>query len=197
MSDWRIGLSSWIIQDGNYGDFECGLRAEFAVEFYPHEWRPSKARVRRATWLQQSLYRVNAEVTFASPECVVIDCGVISAYRQGTSGGVVPGAWVEAEVYLGIDPFFYFEDLAHLDGVPPLIHTWRVTGIALETTPFLESRDDHGRRVRTRDASRVGHRPVRRTNAWTDDGGSAEYVLSCALLEDTPRRQLGSINHNA
>jgi len=29
-----VGLSSWIIQDGNYGDFSRGERAAFALEFY-------------------------------------------------------------------------------------------------------------------------------------------------------------------
>ncbi len=35
MSEWKIGISAWIIQDGNYGDFRCHERAEFALEFYP------------------------------------------------------------------------------------------------------------------------------------------------------------------
>ena len=30
----QIGLSSWIIQDGNYGDFECHAIERFALEFY-------------------------------------------------------------------------------------------------------------------------------------------------------------------
>jgi hypothetical protein len=28
--EWEIGLSSWIIQDGNYADFKAGQQAEFA-----------------------------------------------------------------------------------------------------------------------------------------------------------------------
>jgi hypothetical protein len=33
-SIWNIGLSAWIIQDGNYPDFAVGTPVEFAVEFY-------------------------------------------------------------------------------------------------------------------------------------------------------------------
>jgi hypothetical protein len=32
MNDWKIGLSAWIIQDGNYGEFRCHQRAEFEIE---------------------------------------------------------------------------------------------------------------------------------------------------------------------
>ena len=30
---WMIGLDSWVIQDGNYPDFETGQRTDFALEF--------------------------------------------------------------------------------------------------------------------------------------------------------------------
>ena len=29
----QVGLASWIIQDGNYGDFTVGQQAKFALEF--------------------------------------------------------------------------------------------------------------------------------------------------------------------
>jgi hypothetical protein len=33
----HVGLAAWIIQDGNYGDFEVGRAYRFALEFYPHK----------------------------------------------------------------------------------------------------------------------------------------------------------------
>jgi hypothetical protein len=33
-NSFKIGLSSWIIQDGNYPDFKQGERAAFAIEFF-------------------------------------------------------------------------------------------------------------------------------------------------------------------
>ena len=29
---WRLGLSSWLIEDGNYHDFTRGQKAELAIE---------------------------------------------------------------------------------------------------------------------------------------------------------------------
>ena len=43
MSDWKIGLSAWIVQDGNYGDFRRHERAEFALEFYAQDCQPSSS----------------------------------------------------------------------------------------------------------------------------------------------------------
>lgn len=34
MSEWKIGVSSWTIQDGSYEDFHSHEEAEFALEFY-------------------------------------------------------------------------------------------------------------------------------------------------------------------
>jgi hypothetical protein len=33
VEQWSLSLDSWIVQDGNYPDFESGQHAEFAVEF--------------------------------------------------------------------------------------------------------------------------------------------------------------------
>jgi len=32
----HVGVDSWIIEGGNYDDFQCGNRYRFALEFYPH-----------------------------------------------------------------------------------------------------------------------------------------------------------------
>ena len=37
-----IGLSAWIIQDGNYGDFRVGQQARFALEFHPQAMEPAQ-----------------------------------------------------------------------------------------------------------------------------------------------------------
>ena len=34
----HVGLAAWIIQDGNYAEFEVGGEYQFALEFYPHEF---------------------------------------------------------------------------------------------------------------------------------------------------------------
>ena len=34
VSTWTLGLESWIIQDGNYGDFSTGQEVELAAEYW-------------------------------------------------------------------------------------------------------------------------------------------------------------------
>jgi hypothetical protein len=114
MGDWKIGLSAWIIQDGNYGDFRCHEQAEFALEFFSENYRPSSSSEKQARWIRASRYAVNAEVIFTAERCFVIDFGIL-AYREAEPPkSFRKGSWLQAEIYLGIDPFFYFEALAHV-----------------------------------------------------------------------------------
>ena len=46
--------------------------------------------------------------------------------------GIAPGVAVSGELYLGVDPYFYFERLFRTPGMPPLIYEWQIEGIAIE-----------------------------------------------------------------
>jgi hypothetical protein len=132
---------------------------------------------------------------FVGPNVWVIDTGLFMAYQQQKPPPfAVVGTWVEGEVYLGIDPFFYFEDLYRMDGMPPLSYTWLVRQIMLETTPWIEAKDAKGCQIRTRDKSRESFVPTRETKAWTADGGYAHYVLRCERRAgpDKPMRHGGA-----
>jgi hypothetical protein len=190
MSQWRVGLSSWIIQDGNYGDFQRGQQAAFALEFFPHDCRPSSAKECRARRTGENRYSVTAKVLHVSRRACVIDFGV-RAFRQGSWPKILKkGAWIDADLYLGIDPFFYFEELANARGMPPLIYDWTIRAITMQTAPFLESRTDRGQRLFIRDESKSAFKRVQQTAAWTDDNGHAEYVLHCQVHDRRPRRTL-------
>src|SRR5215469_14416065 len=127
----HIGLDSWIIQDGNYGDFNLGQQAKFALEFYP----PMALRVASegpafAEHLVASRYHIRGKVIFLQEGVWVIDTGIFVAFReQKPPPDVVLGTWVEGEIYLGIDPFFYFEYLHTIEGMPLLTYTWIVRQI--------------------------------------------------------------------
>ena len=189
MNDWKIGLSAWIIQDGNYGDFRSHERAEFALEFYAQNYQPSFSSEKQARWIHASKYSVNAEVVFVAKRCFVIDLGVL-AYREAEPPkSIRKGSWLEAEIYLGVDPFFYFEDLAHVQGMPPLIYNWHINKIGIETAPFIETVDAHGTRIMVRDETKSAFQEIRQTDAWKDDNGHGEYVLDCALMDVPPKRE--------
>lgn len=189
MIDWKVGLSAWIIQDGNYGDFRCRGRAEFALEFYFHNFQPSSSSERRSRWLCASKYAVNAEVIFVAKRCIVIDFGV-RAYRETEPPkSIGKGSWLQAEIDLGVDPFFYFEDLAHVNGMPPLIYSWRINKIGVETAPFIETVDTQGTRLMVRDQSKSAFQEIQQTDAWNDDEGHGEYVLDCTLMDIPAKRE--------
>lgn len=187
MNTWNIGLASWIIQDGNYGDFSRDQEVEFAVEFCPQEFQVTSWRSKTASLLAESTYRVTAEIVFVASRVWVIDFGLLAYEGTQPPEGIEQGHWIEATVYLGVDPFSYFEQLAAVSGIPPLICWWHINRIQLETAPFIESSEDP--KVRVRDKSKSALRDIEQTDAWKDDAGNAEYVLNCELLERQPTYQ--------
>jgi hypothetical protein len=190
-----IGLSSWIIADGNYEHFKCGDRASFALGFYPanspleipRDWLSvnppgvDRASIRH---VEGSDYIVTAKVTqvLDYEGWWVIDAGILM-YRAGMPpDDVKPGCWVSGKIYVGIDPFDYFERLSRHHAAPALIYDWDITKIDLETTPLIEEG-----RLRWRDQSRRGWREVNDTKARA--GGMVdEFVLHCVRADSPPRR---------
>ena len=126
---WEIGLSSWIMQDGNYDNFEVGQNAEFALEFYSQTYRKSDGQARSAKGLGAAKYDIIGEVTYLTPEVWILDFGICAFQESKPPEWISVGSFVAAEVYLGIDPFFYFERLYTLPGMPPLIYSWRIKSI--------------------------------------------------------------------
>lgn len=190
----RIGLDSWIIQDGNYGEFTCGDICAFALEYsevVPLEPRHRDAPSERSlSWLHDCTYSVKADVIYASEGLRVIDAG-LGLYRErpilpGVSyaSDVSVGQRVRGDIYIGIDHFAYFERLSKLPGAPPLIHDWRVQKIELETTPWISPSG-----YPMRDPSRRSWQEVRTTHSSKDDDGRASYILTCQCLSE-PRRTI-------
>jgi hypothetical protein len=81
---------------------------------------------------------------------------------------------------LGVDPFFYFEELAKLPGMPPLVYRWRIERIERDMAPWIEVEP----RGFERDPSRPGWNDVEATDAWNDDGGLASYLLHACSTHD-------------
>jgi hypothetical protein len=179
--EWQIGLSSWIIQDGNYGDFKVGETETFAIEFFSEDISFSNRKEKYANLINKAAYDINAEVVFNADDFLVIDFGLL-AYQevQGKSTYTI-GDWVKGNFYLGIDPFFYFENGYTIKGIQPLIYAWNIEEVLIETAPFLETQNDKGGKVLTRDESKSLLKSIPGTNAWNDDNGNAEYILKCKL----------------
>ena len=179
MEPLNICVDSWIIRDGNYGDFTVGQEARFALEFYPYSLKPSGCRTPSATLLRASRYRVCARVAFTAEGVWVLDMGFLAYQESEPPGYGEKDSWVEGEISLGIDPFMYFERLKNLPGMTQLAYDFRIEEILLETTPWVEETGGSGGATLVRDEREESFRRVAATDAWNDDGGRASYILKC------------------
>jgi hypothetical protein len=189
-TEWDIGLAAWIIQDGNYPDFEVGQTAEFAVEFWIPQGsiaQASSAEV-SANHLDDCLYDAVAEVVVQTDQITVLDIGILVYEQTPPQQPPLPQGRVAVQLRLAVDPFFYFEILSKTGGVLPLVYSWKIMSILKQTAPFIETVAE-GRRIRIRDQQRLGYEEILKTDAWNDDGGYAEYVLGCNLLPISPKRE--------
>lgn len=193
-SDLVIGLSSWVIADGNYSKFERGDRTSFAVTFYAPDSLsiPSDhllidpPGVNRSSMqhLEGSCYLVTARVThmFDYDGWWVIDAGILMYSAVKPTDGIKAGCWVRGKIVLGVDPFEYVEHLSRYYAAPALIYDWDVKKIEIETTPIIESG-----RMSARDQTRRGWKEVGDTKARTG-AFCEEFVLHCTKLDTPPRR---------
>jgi hypothetical protein len=163
-STWNIGLSAWIVQDGNCPDFGVNETANFAVEFYHQPGTALEASNSDvlAKHLRDATYQVIGKKIEETSKIAILDIGIL-VYSQFESRFAVveSGAGFQTELHLGVDPYDFS---GH---VPALVYSWRITSIL---------------RMTARDPSRLGHEEIRRTDAWHDDEGRADYILVCELL---------------
>jgi hypothetical protein len=190
--DLVVGLSAWIIQDGNYEDFERNQQTSFALEFYPAEnlrvrapGVPSLALISSSGW--SALYDVTGTIVHVAEDWWVVDFGIL-AFRKdkSTKHKFRQGDCVRGQIGFGVDPFFYFERLAHQDAAPALIYDWTIAKIEIQTAPRIETKPNYFER----DTSLLSFREIEQTDAWEDDDGSAEYLLHCHRIDGPPRRTL-------
>lgn len=179
---WLVGLDSWVVQDGNYPDFVTGQRTEFAVEFASRGGLtlldgPQEVSVR---WIGGSHYEVTAQVVHDKPNAQVLDFGILAYHFVGIEDPKHQtriGAWVTGEINLGVDPFFYFDQLAHEEGFPDLIYTWTVQEILQkvgEESPHIGG--DHVHADTSQDFVRI-----EKTDVWGDDSTLPSYLLRCRM----------------
>jgi len=174
-----IGIDSWIIQDGNYGDFAVGDLKKFALEFVGEKLTPSTPGERSAQLLHTSVYRVRAEVIFVDTKVWVIDFGLRAFWESEPPAFVQVGSWVEGDVFVGIDPFFYMEYLHKIPDMPNLYYDWKVAAMLRDDTPWLSAVNEKGGVTLTRAPARAQWTQVQKTLAWEEGEGRSSYVLEC------------------
>jgi hypothetical protein len=139
------------------------------------------------------LYDTVADVALQTDDITILDIGLL-VYSESSSAlrSALPRSpRIAVQLGLGVDPFFYFERLSKVAGVPPLIYSWKILSILRQTAPLIEVDEvgpSTGRKVLVRDPQRLGYEAVRKTDAWKDDDGHGDYVLRCNLLPIPPKR---------
>ena len=187
-ANWDIGLPTWIIQDGQYPDFEVGQTAEFAVEFWLPEGdaaRASSAEV-RAKNLADHQYETIAEFVAQTDRITVLDIGIL--VYGGTQPSLLQRPRVAVQMALCVDAFHNFYFLSKTGEVVPLVDSWKILAILRRTRPFIETGVE-GQKLRVRDPQRLGYEEVLKTDAWNDDGEHSGYLLRCELLPIPPKRE--------
>lgn len=187
-----VGLSGWIVQDGNYDDFAVGEERTFALEFAPVTVGPGRGALPNLRHVHESVYDFDGTVVFLHG-AVVLDVGVLvfhGPHGRSFDERFGAGASVSGRLWLGVDPFFWFEELSLLPDAPNLFSRWRIEGIERDTSPWIEAHDPNGRRMLRRDPGARSSASVARTDARHDDDGRADYVLRVRLLGPSDRRAL-------
>jgi|SRR6185437_10849242 len=182
-----VGLDSWIIEDGNYPEFSRDAEFAFALELYASSplkaVEPASQPVPSLTHVGGAHYEVLGQVVYVADDWWVVDIGVLTFREERLPTELRQGSWLRGKIFIGIDPFFYFERLAHQPGAPPLIYDWKIEKIEEQTSPLIEVRP----RVMTRDPNQLGWKEVDKTNAREDAG---EYLLHCSRMGG-PRLPIG------
>jgi hypothetical protein len=194
MPIWNIGLESWIIQDGNYPDFRKGQIAEFALFFQPRSLlKKAESDELQATLIHEAEYNVTAKVVYTGRESWAIDFGLLAYTNQPPPSGMKVGSIFSADIWLGIDYYLYFQALGKIDAVPPMIYSWNVRQIQMQSAPFIKTISTvpgrlFGKEIFVRDPELLAYKEIEATDARNDDEGSATYMLMCEKREVLPKR---------
>jgi hypothetical protein len=179
----QVGLNSWIIADGNYADFTVGEVRPFALEFYNEvDLRPLPKSQAGCAYksLGRAHYAVKGRTVHLTPKWAVIDVGFL-AYREFHSFPPPPRRF-ESEIWVGVDPFFYFETLSLEREAPPLVFDWRIHRIEVETAPRVLQAN-----MWVYDPDRLCLKDVEDTREGED------FVLHCELVSAEPRHRLATV----
>lgn len=99
----HAGLVAWIIQDGNYGDFEADAAYRFALEFHPQDLAPRDAVSSEAPFLTHTagaIHQARGTIVRSTRSSWVI--GVLAFQEARPPRWATPGKSASGHVYIGI-----------------------------------------------------------------------------------------------
>ena len=92
---------------------------------------------------------------------------------------------MEGEIYVGIDPFFYFEHLCRIAGMPPLTYSWLVQ--EMMRTRHLGSKREIRKEEHAGGAMAQRILCAGQGDYVRDDEAMAHYILGCYQMSGPSR----------
>jgi len=184
MNQLVIGVDAYMIHD-TFNDFYTGQIAEFAIEAMTEDEEIiSGESLKTIKPLELALYEFDAEVSYLNKNYGVIDFGIKATTRLDV--GTPIGTRIQGQTTLFTD-WEYPPSKNSYPDFPPMIYTWKIWSIYIQTGPYIVTYNSVGGKSIRRDETKIGYQPVERTNAWEDDDKNAFYLLNCTLLDINPK----------
>jgi hypothetical protein len=184
-NEWLIHIPAWVILDGNYANFAVGDFSEFALCSIFPKVVPQETGVTGARRCGDR-YVIEAKVVAESGRVRFFDFGLaayVHATRLETDPRSLAGvSWFTATTELAVDWFTYFDDLAKLPGVPPLIYPWTITGVWRKVRRAIDGPEQQ------ESENQVRYTALEKTDALGFDSAHFEYLLRCRLESHSPKR---------
>jgi hypothetical protein len=114
-----------------------------ALEFHPQvpleEFYAAAAPLPSLTHVGNGCHDIVGQVVYVADDWWIINAGFLVFEYQPPPAYVRRGGWLRGNVYIGVDPYFYFEQLGHEPGAPALIYDWKIEKIEMQTAPSSRS----------------------------------------------------------
>ena len=195
MANWEISFDEVNVADGPYQDVSCGQTVEFIVGFYASSLESTSKTEKSVIRLGNAEYIFESEISYVSKlkiHLYILDIGfkVSGGYRDLKD--VSAGSYLIGQAALFVDDENYWYDLDKDPNYPPMVYTWQINRILLDTTPYIDS----GNKIQKRDKLRQSFLELDKTDIWEDgknyDQSFPQYILHCSLLDIPPKFTLSS-----
>lgn len=187
MKNFNISLDEWVLLDENYADFLKNEVREFALNVRLKRVKKSDTNVKTIKCTQSSDYLGTGEVVFKDDNILVIDFGILAYSDDPYIEGIEIGDYLSGVFELRVDSYDYFESLFKLEGILPLIYTWKVNNIIYETSSIFNISTDKNRIRTLCPGTLYSTQEIDSTSIESIELVQPHFVLCCSLLPPNPK----------
>jgi len=194
MDNWEILFDDINVMDGPYQDVHCGQTIELLTGFNAISLEPTIKAEKSSIALGDFEYMFVSEVSYMNKlinSFCVLNIGFNIAVGYSNFKGAVVGSYLIGQGFLFVSDDNLWYNFGTDPTYPPLVYTWQINRIRLNTTPYITVTTPVGNKTQERDQSRLSFVESAKTDVWEDlkkyGLGSAQYVLHCTLLDIPPK----------